>query len=106
MMLDEAIAKYQATIDGMHCFDPKECQMCAEDKCALDAAVRDVALAAANTAGRHSQWSDGKSRPIPCQGCDLCTTRAEIVRQFGLLEGSERGKDERTWVSNPIHGER
>ena len=76
-MLDEAIAKYNKTIDEMHCFDPKDCQMCAEDKIALDAAVRAVALAAAREA----------------RDTGLPHTQAEIVRQFGLPEGSERGKE-------------
>jgi len=76
-MLDEAIAKYQATVGKMHCFDPKECQLCEEDKALLDAAVRDVALAAAREA----------------RDTGLPHTQAEIDRQFGLPEGSERGKE-------------
>ena len=80
-MLDEAIAKYNKTIDEMHCFDPKDCQMCAEDKIALDAAVRAVALAAAN-------WPT----EAELDSCQIgATAESEIDRL--LPEGSEGGTE-------------
>ena len=100
-MLDEAIAQYAIERDGilneLHPYagdypDTSISWHRERDRMALDAAVRDAMLAAANSAGHHAEWSDEKSRPIPCQGCDLCTTRAQIDRL--LQKGSEGGKHE------------
>jgi hypothetical protein len=81
--MDEAIAKYNKTIDEMHCFDPRGCQMCAEDKIALDAAVCDCMLAMLQEAlDPNLSLHMVRQRRL--------RLKSEIKRRFGLPEGSEK----------------
>ena len=82
-MLDKAIAKYNKTIDEIHCFNPKDCRMCAEEKIALDAAVRAVALAAVGLFP-HTQTEYGNTQVAlhhhARDKCQWCKAEAEIKR--------------------------
>ena len=81
-MMDKAIAQYRIEAEAViNALPPTTRAQYDRDKAVLDAAVRDVALAAA-LAG----WD--------CN-CDVALDelKAEINRQFGLPEGSEGGKE-------------
>lgn len=78
MTPEDAVAKYKAVLRDAYCFDPKECQMCAEHKVALDAAVKDVALAGI-----------GAMRD---RGGYVCEAAEDIVAEIERLFG-EGGKE-------------
>ena len=95
MMLDEAIANWKQE-ERRALVDAAAAKTVADmDRIVLrlDAAVRDVALAAGLSLVEHTTpiWIDGHL--AYCDGesvCPACKLEMELARQFGLPEGSEK----------------